>query len=98
MSLEGSWDVTFTTAMGAATEQWRIETVEGDLRVRITSDTGELTDEVLKTEGAGFSFGVPVPDMPVRVAIAGQLEDDRLTGTGKLGAMQVGTFEGTRCA
>lgn len=98
MSLEGSWDVTFTTAMGATQEQWSIETVDGELRVRGTSADGESTDEALAVDGDAFSYELPVPNMPLKATIEGRLEGDRLTGKGRLAAMQFGTFEATRSA
>jgi hypothetical protein len=98
MSLEGSWDVVFTTAVGETKEQWTIEPVDGELRVRSQAETGETADEALTVDGDAFSFGIAVPGVPLRATVAGTLAGDVITGTGKLGAMQFGTFEATRSA
>lgn len=98
MGIEGEWDVMFTTAMGKTGEHWSVETVDGVLRLRGTSPDSPPTDLELTVDGDSFSFEVPVPNMPVKVAIQGQVDEDSLTGSGKLGAMPIGTLEGTRSA
>ena len=98
MGIEGDWDVTFTTAMGATTEHWSITTVHGVLNLHGTSADAEPTDSELTVDGDGFSFEVPVPSMPVKVTIEGQVDGDRLSGKGRLAAMPIGTFQGTRSA
>ena len=92
MSIEGSWDVAFTAATGVVNERWD---VDGDHKLRGSSDAGD-TEADLTVDGDAFSFDVPVPNMPMKVTLAGTVDGDRLSGTAKLATMQVGTFEGTR--
>lgn len=93
MSIEGTWDIAFKSSAGTTTERWSVE----GTHLRGTSEAGD-TEAELTVDGDAFSFEVPVPNMPLKVTIAGQVDGDRISGAGKLAAMQVGTFEGTRSA
>ena len=97
MSIQGSWDVTFTVMTGAAVQEtWTVEEVDGAVRLHGVSADGETTEAVVAVDGDAFTFEVPVPNMPLKAAIAGQVDGDRITGAAKLAAMQLGTFEGER--
>ena len=99
MSIQGSWDVTFAVMTGAAAQEtWTIEEVDGEVRLHGVSAEGETTEAVVAVDGDAFSFEVPVPNMPLKAAIDGSVDGDRISGAAKLAAMQLGTFEGTRTA
>lgn len=97
MGIQGSWDVTFTVMTGASSQEtWTIEEVDGEVRLHGVSAEGEISDAVLNVDGDAFAFELPLPNMPLKAAIAGQADGDRMSGAAKLAAMQFGTFEGTR--
>jgi hypothetical protein len=98
MGIEGTWDVTFTTSMGTTEERWTVVNVDGELRLRSDSPETGPTDLALTVDGDAFSFEVEAPGTPMKVQIAGTVADEQLSGTGKLGALPIGTFVGTRTA
>ena len=97
MGLLGTWSVTFTVMTGvSAQETWAVEEVDGEVRLHGRSPEGETTEAVVAVDGDAFSFEVPVPGMPMRATISGQVDGDRITGAARLTAMQFGTFDGSR--
>lgn len=97
MAVDGKWNLTINTPMGAQTSTLELSTSDGALSGTQTGAQGSQAIENATANGdeVGWSIDIVVP-MPMTLTFKGKVEGDSLSGTVTLGAFGDSTFMGER--
>lgn len=97
MAVDGKWNLTINTPMGAQTSTLELSTSGGALAGTQTGAQGSQAIENATVDGdeVGWSIDIVVP-MPMTLSFKGKVEGDAISGTVTLGAFGDSTFMGER--
>jgi hypothetical protein len=97
MSVDGTWNVTMQTPMGAQAGTLTLASDGGTLTGTMSGPQGSLDLEEGTVDGNTASWVVNMTSpMPIKVEASAAVDGDTITGEAKLGAFGVAPFEGTR--
>jgi len=97
MSVDGTWNVTLQTPMGAQAGTLTFVTDGGVLTGEMSGAQGTLALEEGTCDGNELSWTVNMTSpMPIKVEATATVNGDAITGEAKLGAFGTATFEGSR--
>ncbi|MBC8363982.1 MAG: hypothetical protein H8E59_03150 [Actinobacteria bacterium] len=97
MSVDGTWNVTMQTPMGAQSGTLTFATDGGTLTGEMGGPQGNIPIEDGTCDGNQLSWVVNMTSpMPIKVESSATVDGDTITGEAKLGAFGTATFEGTR--
>jgi hypothetical protein len=97
MSVDGSWNITLKTPMGAQSATLVLTTDGGTLSGQMQSPLGniDLTDGTVDGGSLTWKAAMTSP-MPMTLEFTATVDGDAIAGEAKLGAMGSAPFEGTR--
>ena len=97
MSVDGSWNITLKTPMGAQSATLVLATDGATLSGQMQSPMGniDLTDGTVDGGSLTWKAAMTSP-MPMTLEFAATVDGDAIAGEAKLGAMGSAPFEGTR--
>ena len=97
MSVDGTWNVTMQTPMGAQAGTLTFVTDGGTLTGEMGGAQGDLALEEGTCDGNDLSWVVNMTSpMPIKVEATATVDGDSISGEAKLGAFGTATFEGSR--
>lgn len=98
MSVEGTWNITLNTPMGAQPAKLVLSSEGGTLDGRIESGTlGDVPLDEVAADGNGLTFKASVSrPMPMVIEASAAVNGDEISGDLKLGSFGNATFAGTR--
>lgn len=97
MSVDGTYDVTMKTPMGAQAGRLELKTDGTTLTGQMSGAQGtvELFDGTVDGNNATWKVKITSP-MPMTIESSATIDGDSITGQAKLGAFGTAPFEGTR--
>lgn len=97
MSIDGTWNLTIETPMGAQQSKLEAQTAGATLTgVQTAADnSGAIEDGVVDGEEASWSIKISSP-MPMTLEFKGKVDGDAISGSVKLGMFGSSTFSGVR--
>lgn len=97
MAVDGKWNLTINTPMGAQSSMLELSTAGGSLSGTQTGAQGSQAIDNASANGDDVSWSIDiVVPMPMTLSFAGKVEGDRISGTVTLGAFGDSTFMGER--
>ena len=97
MSVDGTWNVTMQTPMGAQAGTLTFATDGGTLTGEMGTPQGNTAIEEGTCAGNDLSWVVNMTSpMPIKVEATATVDGDSISGEAKLGAFGTATFEGSR--
>ncbi len=97
MSVDGTWNVTLQTPMGAQAGTLTFATDGGTLTGEMGGAQGDPALEGGTCDGTDLPRGVNMTSpMPIKVEATATVDGDSISGEAKLGAFGTATFEGSR--
>ena len=96
-TVDGTWDVTTNTPMGAQKGTLTLKT-DGDSLSGTMSGaqgTAEIKDPAVNGNDVSWKLEITSP-MPMTLEFSGSVDGDSISGNVKLGSFGNATFEGTR--
>ena len=97
MSVDGTWNVTMQTPMGAQAGTLTLATDGGTLTGQMGGPQGNLDLEEGTCDGNSLSWVVNMTSpMPIKIEATATVDGDTITGEAHLGAFGTAPFEGTR--
>ncbi|MCB2113682.1 MAG: hypothetical protein KDD85_09050 [Parvularculaceae bacterium] len=97
MAVDGKWNMTINTPMGAQTGVLDLKADGAALTGTMTGNMGsvEIQNGSVDGDAVKWSANVTSP-MPITLEFDGKVDGDNLAGNVKLGAFGSSTFSGTR--
>jgi hypothetical protein len=97
MAIDGKWNLTINTPMGAQSSTLEVASSGGALTGRQIGAQGanDIDNGTVNGDEASWSIDIVVP-MPMTLTFKGKVEGDKLSGTVTLGAFGDSTFMGER--
>jgi hypothetical protein len=97
MSVDGNWNVTMNTPMGAQKATLSLATSGGTLTGQMKGAQGamDLNDGKVDGDNVSWTANLTQP-MPIKLEFTGKVDGDKIGGSVKLGAFGNATWEGTR--
>jgi hypothetical protein len=97
MAIDGSWNLTINTPMGAQSSKLDVKAAGAALTGTQTGAQGSQAIEngAVNGDEVAWSIDIVVP-MPMTLAFKGKVDGDKLAGTVTLGAFGDSTFMGER--
>lgn len=97
MSVDGNWNVTMNTPMGAQKATLSLATSGGTLTGQMKGAQGAMDLNDGKVDGNNVSWTANLTQpMPIKLEFSGTVDGDKIGGSVKLGAFGNATWEGTR--
>jgi hypothetical protein len=97
MSVDGNWNVTMNTPMGAQKATLSLATSGGTLTGQMKGAQGAMDLNDGKVDGNNVSWTANLTQpMPIKLEFTGKVDGDKIGGSVKLGAFGNATWEGTR--
>jgi hypothetical protein len=96
MSVDGTWNLTFNTPMGAQQGSLELKTNGDSLEGTMTGPQGALPLEDGKVDGNALSWSVTAQQMAMKIAFKATVDGDKISGEAELGSFGTATIEGTR--
>jgi hypothetical protein len=96
MSVDGTWNVTMNTPMGAQAGTIDFKANGDTLEGTMNSPQGTAPIEDGKIDGTSLSWAITAQQMSMKIAFMATVEGDSLSGEADLGAFGKATFSGTR--
>ena len=95
--VDGTWNCTMNTPMGAGSVTLTLATNGDELSGKLASDQGTMEFAGGKVEGNNLSWTVSVDQpMPMKIETTATIEGDKLTGQAQLGSFGTAQLTGTR--
>ena len=97
MSIDGKWNLTINTPMGAQSSTLEVTSSGGALTGKQTGAQGsqDIDNGTVSGDEASWSIDIVVP-MPMTLSFKGKVAGDKISGTVTLGAFGDSTFMGER--
>lgn len=96
-SVDGIWNTTMNTPMGAQQGTLTLVTSGGDLTGKMAGPQGEIEIDEGRVDGDTATWKARLTSpMPMTLEFEAQVEGDNIKGNVKLGAFGNATFSGTR--
>ena len=95
MSIDGNWEVTYTSQLGVTHSVWTFTTDGSSLAGYGAGDGNRLEFSKGKADGDGFEFEMELQPK-VMLKVSGTVDGDTIAGGGKISIIKAGTFEGKR--
>jgi hypothetical protein len=97
MSVDGTWNVTMNTPMGARPATLKLKSSGSTLEGKMESAQGSQDIAEGKVEGNKVSWAVNMTSpMQMKLGFSATVEGDKISGDVDLGAFGKARFEGTR--
>ncbi|HEX5479584.1 MAG TPA: hypothetical protein VFY79_07675 [Dehalococcoidia bacterium] len=96
MAVDGTWNLTLNTPMGAQTPTLTLAANGDALTGKLDGPQGAADIEDGKVEGNDVSWAITVPQMAMTITFKGTVSGDSMKGNASLGAFGDAPFEGTR--
>jgi hypothetical protein len=97
MSVDGNWNVTMNTPMGAQKATLSLKTAGGALTGQMKGAQGAMDLNDGKVDGNNVSWTANLTQpMPIKLEFTGKVDGDKIGGSVKLGAFGNATWEGAR--
>ena len=96
MSVDGTWDLTFNTPMGAQQGSLELKTNGDSLEGTMTGPQGAVPLEDGKVDGNALSWSVTAQQMAMKITFKATVDGDKISGEAELGSFGTATIEGTR--
>ena len=97
MAVDGKWNLTINTPMGAQTGAVTLASDGGALTGQMEGQMGTVAIEDGAVDGDAVKWNAKITSpMPMTLEFDGKVEGDNLNGNVKLGAFGSSTFTGTR--
>ena len=96
MSVDGTWNLTMNTPMGAQPATLKLVSDGDTLTGSVSGPQGEVAIEDGKINGDELSWKITVEQMNMTIETKAKVDGDKLTGEASLGSFGSATLEGTR--
>jgi hypothetical protein len=96
MSIDGTWNVTMNTPMGAQSATLTLKSNGNALEGSMAGPQGTVDIEDGKVDGDTATWGITAPQMGMKIEFTGAVNGDKISGEAELGSFGKATFEGTR--
>ena len=97
MSVDGTWDITTDTPMGAQKGTLSLATDGGTLTGKMSGAQGEIEieDGTVDGDDISYKFSFTSP-MAITIEVTASIDGDNISGSAKLGAFGNATITGSR--
>ena len=97
MSVDGTWDITTDTPMGAQKGTLSLATDGGTLTGKMSGAQGEIDieDGTVDGDDISYKFSITSP-MAITIEVTASIDGDNISGSAKLGAFGNATITGSR--
>ncbi|MDC0214450.1 hypothetical protein OAL14_06510 [Gammaproteobacteria bacterium] len=97
MSVDGTWDITTDTPMGAQKGTLSLATDGGTLTGKMSGAQGEIEieDGTVDGDDISYKFSITSP-MAITIEVTASIDGDNISGSAKLGAFGNATITGSR--
>lgn len=97
MSVDGTWDITTDTPMGAQKGTLSLATDDGTLTGKMSGAQGEIEieDGTVDGDDISYKFSITSP-MAITIEVTASIDGDSISGSAKLGAFGNATITGSR--
>ena len=97
MSVDGTWDITTDTPMGAQKGTLSLATDGGTLTGKMSGAQGEIEieDGTIDGDDISYKFSITSP-MAITIEVTASIDGDNISGSAKLGAFGNATITGSR--
>ena len=97
MSVDGTWDITTDTPMGAQKGTLSLATDGGTLTGKMSGAQGEIEieDGTVDGDNISYKFSITSP-MAITIEVTASIDGDNISGSAKLGAFGNATITGSR--
>ena len=97
MSVDGTWDITTDTPMGAQKGTLSLATDGGTLTGKMSGAQGEIEieDGTVDGDDISYKFSITFP-MAITIEVTASIDGDDISGSAKLGAFGNATITGSR--
>ena len=97
MSVDGTWDITTDTPMGAQKGTLSLATDGGTLTGKMSGAQGEIEieDGTVDGDDISYKFSITSP-MAITIEVTASIDGDNISGPAKLGAFGNATITGSR--
>ena len=97
MSVDGTWDITTDTPMGAQKGTLSLATEGGTLTGKMSGAQGEIEieDGTVDGDDISYKFSITSP-MAITIEVTASIDGDNISGSAKLGAFGNATITGSR--
>lgn len=96
MSVDGTWNMTMNTPMGAQQGTLTLKSNAGSLEGTLAGPQGTIDIEDGKIDGNALSWSINAVQMGMKIGFSATLDGDKIAGEADLGAFGKASFEGTR--
>lgn len=96
MSVDGTWNITMNTPMGAQQGTLTLKSNGDTLEGSMSGPQGAIDLEDGKADGNALSWTINAVQMGMKITCEATLDGDKMTGEAELGAFGKATFEATR--
>ena len=96
MSVDGTWNLTFNTPMGAQQGTLELKTNGDSLEGTMVGPQGPVPLEDGKVDGDALTWSVNAPQMGTKIEFTAKVDGDKISGEAELGTFGKATIEGTR--
>ena len=96
MSVDGTWNLTFNTPMGAQQGSLELKTNGDSLEGTMTGPQGALPLEDGKVDGDTLTWSITAAQMGMKIEFTATVDGDKISGEAELGSFGKATIEGTR--
>lgn len=100
MAVDGKWDVTLNTPMGARPGNLELTSSGSALTGTFGGPEGsnEIQDGKVDGDDAEWAVNIQSPMGPMNLQFKGTVDGDKISGTVQLGSFGQATFEGARAS
>ena len=97
MSVDGTWDITTDTPMGAQKGTLSLATDGSTLTGKMSGAQGEIEieDGTVDGDDISYKFSITSP-MAITIEVTASIDGDNISGSAKLGAFGNATITGSR--
>lgn len=96
MSVDGTWNLTFNTPMGAQQGTLELKTNGNSLEGTMNGPQGAVPLEDGTVDGNSLTWSVTAQQMAMKIAFKATVDGDKISGEAELGTFGTATIEGTR--
>lgn len=96
MSIDGNWNLTLNTPMGAQNRALTLATDGGTLTGTIAGPQGNVPIEDGVVDGDNVSWAMMAPQLGAKIQFKGTVSGDSMNGNIELGAFGSAPFSGVR--
>ena len=96
MSVDGTWNLTMNTPMGAQQATVELKTNGDSLEGTLTGPQGAVALEEGKVDGDALAWSITAQQMAMKIAFTVTVDGDKMTGQADLGTFGTATVEGVR--